>query len=227
MVKFIKKIIKYIINSVRLIFLRRKDVFLDPSGSYSRSKFSRHSKIYAHTEFNDSFIGYYSYINSECVLNNVEIGNFTSIASKTEVICGTHPIDRISTHPIFYSTRKQVGITFVSNQIVNEFRYVKGTLKSSIIGNDVWIGYNVKILEGVKIGDGAIVLAGAIVTKDVEPYSIVGGVPARHLKYRFNIEERELLKSFQWWNKDDNWIKNNTNIFLDTDQFFNYIKLKI
>ena len=80
---------------------------------------------------------------------------------------------------------------------------------SLVVGNDVWIGNNVLIKAGVNIGDGAVIAMGAVVTKDVPDYSIVGGVPARILKYRFTEEQRSELKKKKWWNKEINWIEKN------------------
>ena len=88
------------------------------------------------------------------------------------------------------------------------------------IGNDVWIGEDVKILGGVTIGDGALVAAGAVVIRDVPPYTIVGGVPAKVIKSRFEPSQVEFLLKFQWWNKDEDWIKNNVEKFQDITQFY-------
>ena len=91
------------------------------------------------------------------------------------------------------------------------------------IGNDVWIGANVILLPGVKIGDGAILAAGAVVTKDVEPYAIVGGVPAKLIKYRFSQEKREKLLRIQWWSWDEERIEENIELFYDPDKFLETI----
>lgn len=95
---------------------------------------------------------------------------------------------------------------------------------SLIIGNDVWIGEGVRILSGIEIGDGAIIGTGALVTKNVEPYSIVGGVPAKEIKKRFSNEEIEFLKEFRWWNKDLKWLEENVELFSDIKKFMEKYK---
>lgn len=223
MVKLVKKYIKYIINIYKSFLLKKNNILVHPSCSINKSKFNAFIKIYENTKINNSFIDSYSYIHKNCILNNVNIGKFCSIAPNIEIIYGSHPLNFISTHPAFYSTRKQSGISFTNEQIYNEFNYIKGTNKSCIIGNDVWIGYGAKIIEGIKINDGAVVLAGAIVTKDVEAYSIVGGIPAKHIKYRFSEDEIEQLLEFKWWNKNIDWFKDNYKLFINQERFFDEI----
>jgi len=92
---------------------------------------------------------------------------------------------------------------------------------SVLIGNDVWIGNDVTIMGGVKIGDGSIIGTKALVTKDVEPYSIVGGVPAKRIKSRFNNEEVNFLLNIKWWNKGEKWITENIELFSSISNFIN------
>ena len=101
------------------------------------------------------------------------------------------------------------------------FKYLNSEKKISIeIGNDVWIGSRATILEGVNIGDGVVVAAGAVVTKDVPPYAIVGGVPARIIRYRFDEETIQNLLKMKWWEKDQEWIQNHADDFDDVKQLF-------
>lgn len=167
----------------------------------------------------DGNIGFCSYIGSNCNING-KIGRYSCIASNVSVIQGRHPIDTfVSIHPIFYSTQKQNGYTYVDNDCFEEFKYADEYGHCVLIGNDVWIGSNVLIMSGVKIGDGAVVAAGAIVTKDVEPYTVVGGVPAKIIRSRFEKKQIDYLRKIEWWNRSEDWIKNNAQSFKNIDNF--------
>ena len=107
----------------------------------------------------------------------------------------------ISTHPVFFSTRMQSGYTFADESYFEEYR-------GTTIGNDVWIGANAIVIDGVRIGDGAVVAAGAVVTKDVPAYAIVGGVPARIIRYRFLQTDIDVLLKINWWLLPDKVLKN-------------------
>lgn len=146
--------------------------------------------------FSKSVIGRFSYIGAQGQIHATEIGSFCSIGP--ELICGygEHPSDFVSSSPVFYSLSKQCGVTFTKESLFDEH-------KKSNIGNDVWIGARVFIRDGITIGDGAIVAVGSVVIKDVPPYAIVGGVPARIIKYRFSEEEIARLLELEWWNWDE------------------------
>lgn len=166
----------------------------------------------------DSYIGRNTYIGSNSYLVNCCIGKFCSISSNVNVISATHPSSVfVSSCPSFYSSQKQNGQTFVNKDNFKEQLSVDGY--SAIIGNDVWIGTNSTIRGGVTIGDGAIVAMGSVVTKDVPPYAIVGGVPAHIIKYRFTPEQINQLNDIQWWNKSDDWLQAHASEFEDIDCF--------
>jgi acetyltransferase-like isoleucine patch superfamily enzyme len=145
---------------------------------------------------NHTRVGRYSYIARETQLNDVSIGAFASIGPQTLIGCGDHPSNFVSTAPVFYSTRRQCGTSFATADGFVERKPV-------VIGNDVWLGARVFVRDGVTIGDGAIVAAGSIVTKDVAPYAIVGGVPAKLIRLRFSDDEVKQLLALQWWNWDE------------------------
>lgn len=172
-------------------------------------------------------IGEYTYIQKHTNLINTKIGRFCSIADHVRTGFGNHPIDKITTFPAFYyNTKPELGFTFYSGEPrINIFRKTGGGKFLVEIGNDVWIGAHVLIMDGVTIGDGAVIAAGAIVTKDIEPYSVYGGVPAKLIKYRFGQEKINALLDIKWWNKDMEWIQSSLNNNLDIDDFIkNYNK---
>lgn len=176
-------------------------------------QFGEYVTLYNGVTLSDVLIGSFSYIAKDSHISNTKIGKFVCIGP--EVLCGLakHPSTKfVSSHPIFYSPLRQAQISFVSKSHFEEFAPIE-------IGNDVWIGARAVIRDGVKIGDGAIVGAGAVVTKDVPAYAVVGGVPARILKYRFETAEISYLLNFKWWDRDIEWLKNNQKLFLDINEF--------
>lgn len=157
-----------------------------------------------------------SYLGSNCNLFAAKIGKYCSLGNNIKVVRGNHPSKNyISTSPAFYSNILKKENLYFPGYI--EFPTGKETPDgfSVEIGNDVWIGDNVTILAGVKIGNGAIIGAGAVVVKDVDAYSIVGGVPAKEIRKRFSENEIAYLKELQWWDKDREWLQNNIALFSD------------
>lgn len=174
-------------------------------------RFGQYNAIYDDVTLNNVSLGDLTYVSNGCRLHNATIGKFACIGQ--EVLCGLgrHPSrDFVSVHPIFYSPMAQGSITFASETGFEEYKPI-------VIGNDVWIGARAIILDGVVIGNGAIVGAGAIVTSNVPPYAVVGGVPARIIRYRFTPEQIESLESSQWWNWDLALLRENYSLFRDVE----------
>ena len=161
-------------------------------------------------------IGYGSYIGNNSIVS-AKIGRFTSISSHVITEAGTHPYTYpfASTSPIFYSLRKQCGESWCDKQYFEELKYIESSKHAVKIGNDCWIGERAFIVGGVEIGDGAVVLANAVVTKDVPPYAIVGGIPAQVIKYRYTKEDIDFLLSVQWWNMNIDELKNKAHLIRD------------
>lgn len=172
----------------------------------SLSKINKKAKIYRKAHVYNSIVGAYSYVGVGSEVVFAEIGKYCSIANNC--ICGMafHTINNLSTSPIFTEKKNAVGITWTNR--FKEYPYKK--LK---IGNDVWIGERAMIMGGLTIGDGAIIGAGAIVTKDVPPYAVVAGVPAKVLRYRFSQEIIDKLQTLKWWNLEKETIQKNMSIF--------------
>ncbi len=151
-----------------------------------------------------------------------KIGRFCSIGPNVRVVSGKHPINYVSTSPVFFSVLKQCGKSFVTENRYDEKMLCcdeNGEKHSLILGNDVWIGDSVIIKAGVRIGDGAIIGMGSVVTKDVPPYAIVGGNPAKVIRYRFDENTIEILKSIKWWDWDDKKLSESTELMENINQF--------
>lgn len=178
----------------RLLLARRVPSFRAPLLSYVNkgSSFAGFNHLSIGSIVVDSNIGRCTYIGGGRV-QSCDMGAFCSVGARTRIGgLGRHPTNWISTSPAFYSPLAQAGITFCDESHFSELHRVK-------VGNDVWIGAGAMVLDGVQIGDGAIVAAGAVVTRDVDPYAIVGGVPARVIRHRFDAATIALLLELRWW----------------------------
>ena len=198
-------VVKKIVNRIHLELSRREqrkeftrlNSWVDRSANVSMdSVLLGTNKIYSGVRIGNSHLGRFTYVGSDSLIMNATIGSFCSIGPRVMIGLGNHPMDWISTHPCFYSSRGQTTKTFSS---INKF----DELKPITIGHDVWIGAGVTILDGLTIGTGSVLAAGAIVTKNVHPYAIVGGIPAREMKKRFSPSVAAELLDWEWWNLPD------------------------
>jgi acetyltransferase-like isoleucine patch superfamily enzyme len=171
------------------------------------SKISKKSRILPMSRFTNSKIDDYSYVGLFAFVNNTTIGKYCSISINFKSGMGQHPINLLSTSPFFYSNRHVLKDKLdVHEEFFQEYNDIK-------IGNDVWIGADVFIMDGVTIGDGVIIGSKAVVVDDVPDYTIVGGVPAKFIKYRFSKEIIMELKKIRWWDWSFEKIKKNKEIF--------------
>lgn len=176
-------------------------------GDYSRifnCNLEEHVAIQRNALIYDSCFGRYTYTGRNLTVWHSEIGAFCSISWNVSIGGANHDYNRVTTHAFLYSEEYNM---FNENPGYNRFE------DSCIIGNDVWIGANSCICRGVTVGDGAVIAAGAVVTHDIEPYTIVGGVPARPIKKRFSDEICFLLQKTKWWELPYKTIKNNFELF--------------
>lgn len=184
--------LSFLFYKIRQKFLQGKAIrnsVVDPS-----------SRIQSGCQFINSKIGRHSYTAYNCQISDCEIGNFCSIAPEVLIGAAQHPINWASSSPAFEGVKN-------SSPKKRFAHFPPPESLRTAIGSDVWIGQRATIKGGVKIGHGAIIGAGAVVTKDVEPYAIVGGCPARLIRYRFDEDTRNLLLQSEWWNLKDEEIE--------------------
>lgn len=163
-------------------------------------KFGKYVFISDNDSLQNVCIDDFSYVGNNTSILNTSIGKYCSIANNVFIGPGKHPTHFVSLHPIFYRDNSRAGFSFTSMSEFSEYEEVK-------IGNDVWIGANSIVMPGVKVSDGVIIAAGAVVTKDIPPYAIAGGVPAKVIKYRFDDITIDNLKKIKWWDRDPNYLK--------------------
>ena len=203
-----------------------KCIFSTNSHITKRSSFEGMNKVHPTASF-DGTMGYGSYIGGGSSISG-KVGRFSSIGRLISVIQGTHPYTEpfASTAPCFFALnadKQQNGRTFADEQLFNELMFADaGKQYPVIIGNDCWLGTGVSIVSGVTIHDGAVVLAHAVVTKDVPPYAVVGGVPARVIKYRYDKDTIDFLLRSQWWNNSEEWFKENWKLLTDISKLKGY-----
>lgn len=172
------------------------------------------SYVYPPFFLHDVKLGDYSYIAKNCTVSHCEIGKFCSVGPNFCCGLGLHPTNGISTSPMFYSMAKQNGTTLCSGNKVEE-------VKRTTIGNDVFIGANVTVLDGVHIADGVVIGAGAVVVNDIPPYAVAVGVPAKVVKFRFDEDTIKSLLDRKWWNGSQEALNQVERNFWDVESFLN------
>ncbi|MHC0055506.1 CatB-related O-acetyltransferase [Actibacterium sp. D379-3] len=156
-------------------------------------------------------LGAYSYLSGpRSYVESGRFGRFCSIARQTVIGVGNHDISRVSTHP--FSLSPAYG------HLTDKPKHLQQK-PPPVIGNDVWIGINSVIMRGVTIGDGAVVAANSVVTRDVAPYTIVGGSPAKLVKPRFTPEIAEALQQIAWWDWNEATLRDRVDLFDDPEKF--------
>jgi phosphonate metabolism protein (transferase hexapeptide repeat family) len=168
---------------------------IDPSVRMRETQIGAQCEVLAETYIEYSELGDFSYLGEHCCVADAQIGRFTAIANHVRIGAPNHPMDRVSQHrftycPEYYDAQAERDNGFFAERRADRV----------IIGNDVWIGHGVIVLPGVAVGDGAVLAAGAVVTKEVPPYTIVGGVPAKVIRARFAADIAAQLQAIAWWN---------------------------
>lgn len=205
--------IKYLLGFIRNILNPRisKLGLID-----NKSSFDKTARICRYVKIINSNIEGFTYVAQRTLILQGNVGKFCSIASDCRIGLANHSLDYIATSPIFTLKNNATRYKWLNKDLFNAIRTVN-------IGHDVWIGIGSTIMGGVSIGNGAVVAAGAIVTKDVPPYAIVAGVPAKVIKYRFDNEVIEFLIELCWWDWSIDKLKSKLEFF--SEDFSNFTNL--
>ncbi len=191
----------------------QKKPTIDESSCIKNCSFGIYVQIGKNNDISETKIGSYSYTSENCQIIYSKIGKFVNIASYVRLNPGQHPMDRVAQHHMLYR-KKMFGF---GEDDTKFFDWRKS--KKVFIGNDVWIGHNVTIMGGVSIGNGAVIGSGAIVTKDIPPYAIVVGNPAKVIRYRFDADIVKSLEQIKWWDWSHEKIKENLDDFNNLRNF--------
>lgn len=200
----------------RLAYILAKLLKKSRLSAVSRSTVHPTSKIESGTSFFASHMDKHSFCGYDCDIHSADIGRFVSIANGVVLGGGRHPMEWVGMSPVFYRGRDSVKAKFSEHE--------REPVKRVRIGHDVWIGRSAIVLPGVYIGHGAVVGAGAVVTKPVPPYGIVAGNPARLIRHRFPEAVVQRLLACAWWDLDEDRLRALGPLTQDVEAFLNQLE---
>jgi phosphonate metabolism protein (transferase hexapeptide repeat family) len=206
-----------------------KEKIINSKGLIGQRVFLNNVALGEYTEIGDDShfeqveFGAFSYCGPRCIIQNSKILNFSNIAAHVRIGPTDHPMDRPTLHHFTYR-RRLYGFAEEDDQ---EFFYAR-SCRITILGHDTWLGHNVIVKPGITIGNGAVVGSGSVVTKDLPPYSVSVGVPAKVIRFRFLPEEIQALEEIQWWHWNWAMIKKRVKDFsLPIGQFITKYRVSI
>jgi phosphonate metabolism protein (transferase hexapeptide repeat family) len=178
--------------------LKLAETFVHETVRLREAEIGRRCEVLANTRVEYASLGDYSYLGENCDVADAAIGKFTAIANSVRIGAPNHPMGRASQHRFTYCPEYYDATTSRDRDFFADRRGDR-----VIVGNDVWIGHAAILLPGITVGDGAVIAAGAVVSRDVAPYTIVGGVPARAIRQRFPDDIAASLRRIAWWDWPD------------------------
>ena len=185
--------------------------FREGARAYGDCRFAEGVVVGPDTVLRSVEVGRYTYFSPQSRIINCRVGAFCSIGPNIKVGFGRHPTNYVSAYPSFYQPHDYSKADFGINVEFESHLPVR-------IGNDVWVGAHCLILDGVSIGDGAIIGAGAVVAKDIPPYTLAGGVPAKVIRQRFSDEQVAFLENLRWWDRDLDWLRARAPLFSNIER---------
>ncbi len=200
----------------RLAYILAKLLKKSRLSAVSQSSVHPTSKIESGTSFFASHMDKHSFCGYDCDIHSADIGRFVSIANGVVLGGGRHPMEWVGMSPVFYRGRDSVKAKFSEHE--------REPVRRVRIGHDVWIGRSAIVLPGVDIGHGAVVGAGAVVTKSVPPYAIVAGNPARLIRHRFPEAVVQRLLASAWWDLDEDRLRALGPLTQDVEAFLNQLE---
>jgi acetyltransferase-like isoleucine patch superfamily enzyme len=205
----IRKIRRYLVSEIRYAGL----VCANPTCQINhgvvvdeKTRLSRFNVLFDGVVLIDTTVGDHTYFQKDSTAMSCDVGKYCSIAMHAFIGLPQHEIDTVSSHPVFYLRDTPLVRKYCkSNRTTPDRR--------TAVGHDVWIGHGALVMSGIKVGTGAIVGAGSVVTRDVPDYAIVGGAPAKFIRYRFDELLREQLLKSKWWEMSDEWLEAHVELF--------------
>ena len=182
----------------------------------SGSSIARSSKVESGSSVTHSSLGEHSFCGYDCEVYHAKIGAYSSIANGVIIGGGRHPVDWAGMSPVFYAGRDSVSLKLAQHK--------RPPVPVTHVGNDVWIGRSAIVISGVSIGDGAVIGAGSVVTKDVPPYAIYAGNPARLVRFRFDDGLIQRFLASEWWGRPESELRMAAKHAKDPERFLDALQ---